>query len=99
MRKTSREMTLKEAVELVRDLNAELEALDIQWQLTHYLEEVISHYDDLVTCNGYAAIEMALQEMDKDLKETAARKMWLSIMKDEIEGNDNNHKKRKKQAL
>ena len=97
--KTTREMTLKEAVELVRDLEAELNALEIKWKLTHYLEEVINNYDDLVICNGYAAIEMALKQMDKDLEEAAARNMWLSFMKEETQGNDDNNKKTKKQAL
>lgn len=92
-------MTLKEAVELVRDLSAELEAIDIKWQLTHYLEEVIAHYDDLVVCNGYKALEMAITQMDRDLQETAARNMWLAFMKEEQgQGNDDNNKKNKKQA-
>lgn len=83
--KSSKEMTLKEAVDLVRDLTEELAALDIKWKLTDYLEEVIANYDDLVTCNGYAALELAIKQMDKDLKEQAARNIWLSIMKDEQE--------------
>lgn len=97
--KTSNEMTIKEVVELVRNLKDELEALDIKWKLTDYLEEVMAHYDDLVICNGYAALEMALTQMDKDLREAAARNMWLSIMREEQgQGNDNNNKKNKKQA-
>lgn len=98
MRKTSNEMTVKEVVELVRNLKDELETLDIKWQLTHYLDEVLAHYDDLVPCNGYAAIEMALKQMDKDLKEAAARNMWLSFMKEEIQGNDDNNNRTKNQA-
>ena len=93
--KTTREMTLKEAVELVRDLNAELEAMDIKWQLTHYLEDVISHFDDLVICNGYLAIEMAIEQMDRDLREAAARNMWLEVIRQEQEDDDNNNNNKK----
>jgi hypothetical protein len=94
--KTTKEMTLKEAVDLVRDLTDELDALDISWKLTDYLEEVLSIYDDLAVTQGYAAIEQALKKMDNDLKEAAARNMWLSIMKEEQEDNNNNNKGKNK---
>lgn len=94
--KTTKEMTLKEAVDLVRDLTDELDALDISWKLTDYLEEVLSIYDDLAITQGYTAIEQALKQMDNDLKEAAARNMWLSIMKEEQEDNNNNNKGKNK---
>lgn len=94
--KTTKEMTLKEAVDLVRDLTDELDALDISWKLTDYLEEVLSIYDDLAVTQGYTAIEQALKQMDNDLKEAAARNMWLSIMKEEQEDNNNNNKGKNK---